>query len=221
MGRAFAMKIEIGRDRPSNFAEHWPGQYEVFSHFEYAAGIPHALFAVTTLKENGLPNVSFHAWSCFQGDGGGFFAILAGIYKHTHTYANIKRTPEFCVNFLSADWYDSLKATIERNADGEDEFAAGGFTVEPSAKISAPRIAESFLCLECRLKSISDISGAGISALVVGEVLNIAADGDFALGLDQKYGEKGFMFNIHSPKNLITGEGERTGVATLEVRRTC
>ncbi|NLD59445.1 MAG: flavin reductase family protein [Clostridiales bacterium] len=214
------MKIEIGKERPSNFPEHWPGQYEVFSHLEYAAGIPHVLFAVTTRKENGKPNVGFHAWSCFQGDAGGFFAILAGICRHTHTYANIRRTGEFCVNFLSEAYYDRLRDTIERNGDDEDEFAAGGFTVEPPTAISAPRIAESFLCLECRLKSISDISGAGISALVVGEVLNIAADEDCALGLDKKYAGEGFMFNIHSPKNLFTGEGERTGVATLEVRRT-
>ena len=32
------MKLEIGERRPENFAEHWPGQYEVFSHFEYASG---------------------------------------------------------------------------------------------------------------------------------------------------------------------------------------
>ena len=63
------MKIEIGTERPANFNEYWPGQYEIFSHFEYVTGIPHVLFAVTTFKENGLPNVNFHSWSSFQGDG--------------------------------------------------------------------------------------------------------------------------------------------------------
>lgn len=58
------MKIEIGDKLPAHFKECWPGQYEVFSHFEYACSIiPHALFAITTLKENGKPNINFHAWS--------------------------------------------------------------------------------------------------------------------------------------------------------------
>lgn len=96
------MKIEIGTERPANFNEYWPGQYEIFSHFEYVTGIPHVLFAVTTFKENGLPNVNFHSWSSFQGDGDGFFAILAGLYQHTHAFADILRSGEFCVNFLAA-----------------------------------------------------------------------------------------------------------------------
>ena len=49
------MKVEIGSRRPEAFKEYWPGQYELFSHFEYACGIPHVLFVITTVKENGKP----------------------------------------------------------------------------------------------------------------------------------------------------------------------
>ena len=33
-------KIETGAARPETFPEQWPGQCEVFSHLEYACGIP-------------------------------------------------------------------------------------------------------------------------------------------------------------------------------------
>jgi flavin reductase (DIM6/NTAB) family NADH-FMN oxidoreductase RutF len=100
------------------------------------------------VKENGKPNVCFHAWSCFQGDKEGYFALIAGINKYQHTYANIERTGSFCVNFLSQQYYDRLIETIKNGKD-DDEFELGNFTIEPSATISSPRIKESFLTLEC------------------------------------------------------------------------
>lgn len=213
------MKIEVGGKVPAHFKEHWPGQYDVFSHYEYACGIPHALFAVTTLKENGKPNINFHAWSCFQGDGAGFFAILAGIYTHTHTYKNIMRTGEFCVNFLSKQYFDALMKTISENNDDTHEFAAAGLTAEQAETISPPRIAESFLSLECALHSITDISGAGKTALIIGKVKHIAAADEYARGKDKKYGADGFMFNIHGPINLSTGQDNTSYIATLNIER--
>ena len=92
-------KIETGAARPETFPEQWPGQCEVFSHLEYACGIPSILYAVTTYKENGLGNVCCGAWASFPGDGGGFYALVP-LPASTHTLANIRRTGEFCVNFL-------------------------------------------------------------------------------------------------------------------------
>ena len=213
------MKVEIGSRRPEAFKEYWPGQYELFSHFEYACGIPHVLFVITTVKENGKPNACFHSWSAFAGDEGGFFAVMPGLGQNTHTYQNIMRTGEFCVNFLGPQFCDACMKTIRDNSDEADELAVGGFTAEESVNISAPRIAESFLSLECTLESMIDLSGKGITSLVVGRVVSIAADEDYARGLDVKYGPSGFMFSIHAPKNLTTGEGDTTAVASLNVLR--
>ena len=82
------MKIEIGKEFPQYFKPLYPEEFELFSHFEVTAGIPTVLFAVTTWKENGKPNVCFHSWSCFHGDRTAFFAVLGNLYQHTHTYAN-------------------------------------------------------------------------------------------------------------------------------------
>lgn len=55
-----AMKIEIEKDFPSYFKPAYPEEFELFSHLEVTAGIPTVLFAVTTWKGNGKPNVCFH-----------------------------------------------------------------------------------------------------------------------------------------------------------------
>lgn len=59
-------------------------EFELFSHFEVTAGIPTVLFAITTWKESGQPNVCFHSWSCFHGDKTAFFAVMGNLYQHTH-----------------------------------------------------------------------------------------------------------------------------------------
>lgn len=212
-------KIEIGLKRPENFATYWPGQYEIFSHFEYAAGIPQALFAITTRKENGKPNVCFSAWSSFTGGAGGYFAVLGGVGKGSHTYENIGRTGEFVINFVGKDYFDACIATIKRNEAATDEMEAGGFTSEPAMTIACPRMREAFLCMECRLERIVDLSEDGQVPLIIGRVTQIAMQEAYAGGIDGKYGENGFMFNIHAPKNLVTGEGKASAVAALQIFR--
>lgn len=209
------MKIEIGNQKPENFKIYWDGQYDIFSHFEYACGIPSILHAITTVKENGKPNVNFNAWSTFSGDGGGFFAILP-LLRHTHTYKNIQRTGEFCVGFIGKDYFDACIATIRDNGDDTDEIAAGGFTAETAKTVAVPRLAEAFLTLECKLEKEVE---CGNLALVIGKVNHIAMLKGFAGSIDGKYEENGFMLNIHAPKNLTTGEGQASAVAVCKVIR--
>ena len=118
------MKIEIGKAFPQYFKPSYPEEFELFSHFEVTAGIPTVLFAITTWKENGQPNVCFHSWSCFHGDKTAFFAVMGNLYQHTHTYSNIQREKCFCINFLPISCYDRLVNTIHQNDMEEDEFAA-------------------------------------------------------------------------------------------------
>ena len=85
------MKIHIGKEFPPHFQEAYPGEFQLFHHFETTAGIPNVLFAVTTWKENGQPNVCFHGWSCFLGDKTAFLALMGNLYQHTQTFENIQR----------------------------------------------------------------------------------------------------------------------------------
>ena len=213
------MKVEMGRTFPANFKALYPEEFELFSHFEVTAAIPTVLFAITTWKENGKPNVCFHAWSCFHGDKTAFFAVMGNLYQHTHTYANIQREGCFCINFLPMSAYDRLVRTNHHNAYEEDEFAAGNFTLSKARSVYAPVIEEAFISMECTLKDVQDLSGAGITAMVTGQVQHISVDEAYARGYEKRYGKDGFMLLVPAPQDLITGEPNQSGIAEVEVRR--
>ncbi len=212
------MKIELEETRSEIFTKCWPEQYSLFSHLEFACGVPSVLFLITTLKENGKPNACLHAWSTFSGDGGGFFAIMPGLMQGTHTYRNILRDKEFCVNFLSADYYDRCIKTIEQNSEDTDEFSVGGFTPEPAVTVKAPRIKEAFMSYECTLESTTDLSGKGINAMIIGRVRHAAVDSEHHK-MTEICGKNGFMFNVHCPKDAQTGEGSQSALTQLQTVR--
>ena len=213
------MKIEISEAFPEHFRPAYPEEFELFSHFETTAGIPSPLFAITTWKENGLPNVCFHAWSCFHGDRTAFFAVMGNLYQHTHTYANILRERCFALNFLPIACYDRLVETIRRNGMDEDEFEAGGFALEEARTIHAPLIAEAFLSLECTLTEAKDLTGAGQTAMVTGQVRHAWVEEAYAQGYDRRYGKDGFMLLVPAPQDLLTGAPGRSGIATVNIER--
>lgn len=217
--KGIMMKIEIEKDFPQYFKPAYPEEFELFSHFEVTAGIPTVLFAVTTWKENGKPNVCFHSWSCFHGDKTAFFAVMGNLYQHTHTYANIQREKCFCINFLPISCYDRLVNTIHQNEWDNDEFAAGGFTVSNAKTIHAPAISEAFLTMECTLKDIQDLSGAGITAMVIGQVQHISVEEAYAQGYELRYGKDGFMLLVPAPQDLVTGEPNQSAIATVHIEK--
>lgn len=213
------MKLQVGTERPGHFQPGYPEQWDIVSHLECAAGIPQALFAITTRKENGRPNVCFHSWSCFHGDKTAFFAVLGGLFQHTHTYANILREGIFCLNFLPLSAYEGLCKTILYNQEDLDEIQAGGFTLEPAATLDVPCIRESFLQLECTLEEAKDLSGAGITAMVTGRVRQVRVEEAYAKELDRRYGLAGFMLLASAPQNLQTGQASPSRILTLNIAR--
>lgn len=213
------MKLQVGTERPGHFQPGYPEQWDIVSHLECAAGIPQALFAITTRKENGRPNVCFHSRSCFHGDKTAFFAVLGGLFQHTHTYANILREGVFCLNFLPLSAYEGLCKTILYNQEDLDEIQAGGFTLEPAATMDAPCIRESFLQLECTLEEAKDLSGAGITAMVTGRVRQVRVEEAYAKELDRRYGPAGFMLLASAPQNLQTGQASPSRILTLNIAR--
>ena len=213
------MKREFGKEFPSYFRPAYPEEFELFSHFEVTAGIPAVLFAITTWKENGKPNVCLHAWSCFHGDKTAFFAVLGNLYQNTHTYANILREKCFCINFLPICCYDNLVETIRHNGWETDEFAAGHFTLSHAKTVHAPVMEEAFLHIECTLKEAQDVSGAGIAAMVIGQAEHISVREDYAQGYEKRYGKDGFMLLVPVPQNLVTGEPGQSAIASVTIER--
>ena len=213
------MKINIGREFPQYFKPLYPEEFELFSHFEITAGIPTVLFAITTWKENRKPNVCFHSWSCFHGDKTAFFAVMGNLYQHTHTYANIQREKCFCINFLSLSHYDNLVDTIHQNDYETDEFSAGEFSLINAKTIHAPMIQEAFINMECTLKETQDLSGAGITSMIIGQVQHISVEEEYAQGYEKRYGKNGFMMLVPAPQDLKTGEPNQSAIATINIEK--
>lgn len=216
----YMMSFEHDNDKPEYFKESWPGKWRVFSWLEFVCAIPHVLFMVTTLKENGLPNAAFQSWSSFTGEGNDYFVIMSGVMKHTHTYKNIKRDKEFCINFLSKAYLENCLRSIRKNGFDSNEIISAGFTAEDSKAIKVPRIKESFLKLECEYKWEKELIPDSHNITICGKVKHVSVSEAFAKALTKdRYGKESFMFNLHEPTNPFTGDSYGSGVGVIEFVR--
>lgn len=84
------------------------------------------------------------------------------------TLANIRTTGDMTVNIGRADLLDAVNTTASMLPGDVDEFAIAGLTPEPSTLVTAPRIAEAPIAMECQLDRIVDV---GVNALVLARVL--------------------------------------------------
>ena len=213
------MKMEITQ-KPEYFQDTWPGtgpgQFEVFSWVEFVAAVPQAISVITTYKENGLANACPQAWTTYTGDGDGYFVIFS-LMNTTHTYKNILREKEFVVNFPSSDEFRKCMDTITNNADDTDEITASGLTIEAAKMVNAPRINECFVNLECRLGWHKPLHKGSLWYIFAGKVVHVAVSGEHVkANSNGRYGDKGYIYNIHSPIDPSTGEQEPAKVGKIE-----
>src|SRR5580698_9440472 len=90
------------------------------------------------------------------------------------TLRNLNAVGEFVVNAAVEDLAEKVNATSKELPPGQSEADYAGLTLEPSVKVRPPRVAESPVHLECRVRQIMPIGDGPIAAnLVIGEVLLI------------------------------------------------
>ena len=113
------------------------------------------------------------------------------------------------------------KATIRNDQWDADEIAASGLTAEPAAAVNAPRIRECFLALECEYLWEREVVAGEGPTMVCLKVKNVCMD---EVHLDEavqgRYGETGYLYNIHNPVNPETHKGKsRNYIAVLQKLR--
>ena len=210
------MKMELNK-KPDKFNEIWPGQYEIFSWMEYVTAIPQPIFLITTYKENQIPNACLHAWSTFSGEGENYYTIIS-ILKNTHTYKNILEENEFCLNFPDYRYIELCFKTIKNNELNINEIENSGFTIENSKEINTPRIKECFLNMECTFEWQKDYFNDSKWVVICGKIINIAMEEDrLKKGLNGRYSDLGYIYNIHSPKNPINGKSCEDEIGKIEI----
>ena len=97
-----------------------------------------------------------------------------------HTLANIREVNEVVINIVN---YDIVQQTSLASTDYPkevDEFAKSGLTAIPSKFIKPPRVAESPVQLECKVRDIITIQeGGGTGNLVLAEVVCMHVQGQY------------------------------------------
>jgi flavin reductase (DIM6/NTAB) family NADH-FMN oxidoreductase RutF len=98
--------------------------------------------------------------------------VREGSQPYKDTLRNVEATGEFVVNIVSEEFAAQMNICSADVPAEVDEFALSGLTPLASDLVKPPRVAESKVQMECRLRQIVRVSekpGGGI--LVLGEVL--------------------------------------------------
>lgn len=203
------MKIEM-----TNCPETLKEEYG-FSWMEHVLAIPSPLVNVTTYKANGLPNATMQSWCTFVGENG-YHVIFGSVNKHGHMYKSIKEKGCCVVNIPSKDVFMNCMDTIKNNGFDNDEITMSGLTTASAGKVDAPMISECMVNLECELAWEHDLTEGGYSAVLCLKIVNVWMDDRLFDECKQgRYGENGYLYNIHSPQNPLTGETYETYVGSL------
>ncbi len=201
------MKHIFGPDKPEYVVDGWPGQYTtIFSWLESLFTLPRAVSVITTRKENGAPNACPDAWGTLIG-GGNDYSSLIGVYLHYHTYANILREKEWCINFPDFTMESKWDQTMRSNGPENDEVTDAGFTVEPAQTIKAPRIAECRVNLECRLEWDRPLYDGSNMHLFCGRVSALAMDESLvSCDTEERLRAMSLSYLVMGQMNPLTGQ---------------
>lgn len=153
-------------------------QYDPFK----AVVAPRPVGWISTLSAKGVANLAPYSFFNAMSDNPHYVAFGAGRAKDSQ--ANIEQTGEFAVNLATWDLREAMNASSATVGPGVDEFDLAGLTKAPCRLIKAPRVAESPVCLECRLFKIVGLpndAGDEPYALIIGRVVGIHIDDRFIL----------------------------------------
>lgn len=91
-----------------------------------------------------------------------------------HSLENIREVPECVINIVNYDMVQQTSLSSVEYAQGVNEFIKSGLTPVPSQLVKPPRVAESYVQLECVVKEVIALGeGAGAGNLVLAEIKRI------------------------------------------------
>jgi flavin reductase (DIM6/NTAB) family NADH-FMN oxidoreductase RutF len=136
---------------------------------------PRPIAWVTTIDAEGRVNLApFSFFNTFGGDPP--VIVIAPNRKRDgskkDTLHNIETTEEFVVNAAIAEFAEQVNLSSKELPHGESEVELTGMSVVPSTNVKPPRLAESPINLECRLRQVVRVGENPLSAnLVIGEIV--------------------------------------------------
>lgn len=134
---------------------------------------PRPIAWVVTRSAEGRHNAA--PYSLFNFFGGHPPVIAIGMGERAgqpkDSLRNILQFPEFVVNLVPAALAQAMNDTATEFAPDVDELEVVGMDREGCRKVAVPRIAQSPVALECRMRDVIDLDTAG--ALLLANVVGI------------------------------------------------
>jgi flavin reductase (DIM6/NTAB) family NADH-FMN oxidoreductase RutF len=141
---------------------------------------PRPIAWVTTLDVQGRVNLA--PFSFFNAFGANppvvvFSPTLRRDGSKKDTLLNLEVIPEFVLNAAVEALAEPMNASSKELPPGQSEVDYAGLSLQPSIKVRPPRVAESPVHLECKVRQIMYIGEGPIAAnLVIGEVFLMHID---------------------------------------------
>ena len=140
--------------------------------------------------------------------------VSVSVRKEGYSHDIIEKTGEFVINLVSEDLIRAADYCGVKSGRDEDKFAACGLHKETAGTVSAPLLAESPLCLECKVQEVippgsHDLFLARVTQVVVDEAL---LDENGRLMLEKA----GLVSYIHGE---YYGQGDRLGTFGYSVKK--
>jgi len=188
--------------------------------------LPRPIGWISSIDSSGRPNLapfSFFNAVCSNPPTVLFCSSIRGSDGKTKdTLNNVRATNEFVVNIVTEELLQAMNASSIEAPPDFNEFNYAGLTLAPSVMIKPPRVKESPIHYECRVKQIIDISDQpGGASIVIGSILHIHVDDGVMFGEDKidltalkpigrlmgsGYCRVTDIIEIERPKNIIGGE---------------
>ncbi len=140
-----------------------------------AVVVPRPIAWVTTLDGEGVVNLaphSFYTVACARPP----IVMFSSVGKKD-TLRNVRETGEFVVNLAHAPLLEQVNNSAARFAPEQSEAEQLDIALEPSSRVSPPRVAGSPASIECTLHSLTEL---GDSTMILGDVELVSVD-DHAL----------------------------------------
>jgi flavin reductase (DIM6/NTAB) family NADH-FMN oxidoreductase RutF len=131
--------------------------------------LPGQVVLVSTVDEDGAPNVAPKSWITMAAFGGPIVAF--GCHVSHATYRNAAATGQFVVNVPSAELAERVWELPDRH--GAERLAHAGFTLLPAQKVRPPLVGECRAHLECAL---DDVKHYDAEVFVFGRVVAASLD---------------------------------------------
>jgi flavin reductase (DIM6/NTAB) family NADH-FMN oxidoreductase RutF len=134
---------------------------------------PRLTVLVNTTDETGQLNSSPYSWVFPLSLNPPLIGVSIG-GKSKHSYLNAKRTGEFVVCVVSADFGQQAVNCEALHSSGDKLWEKQGLHTQKSKKVAVPRIKEAKAILECKATRFLEYDGDHV--ILVGEVVHAEAE---------------------------------------------